>query len=73
MAHKKNVRRAHHRAIKAKVSRKPSETFVYVQGWMFVVAFALMLGIGAIVGTFFNRMMNENVPSVAGVQTEIIR
>jgi hypothetical protein len=73
MANKKIVRRTHHRAAKAKVARRSSETLVYVQGWMFVVAFALMLGIGAIVGTFFNRIMSENVPSVAGVQTEMIR
>jgi len=37
---------------------------------MFVVMFALMLGIGAIVGTFINTQMNADNPQVAGVTIE---
>jgi hypothetical protein len=58
---------AHHKVVKAKPA---SDTLVVVRGWMFVVAFALMLGIGAIVGTFFNQMLNESAPMVAGAQIQ---
>jgi hypothetical protein len=65
---KKAIRRVHHRKTVKAVKAKPAaDTLVMVQGWMFVVAFALMLGIGAIVGTYVNKVMNENVPTVAGV------
>jgi hypothetical protein len=68
MAKKKTrhvARRTHHTKV------KPSQdTMVVVQGWMFVVAFALMLGIGAIVGTYFNRVINGGQPMVAGTQVE---
>ena len=60
-------RHVHHRVVRAK---PVNDTLVVVRGWMFVVAFALMLGIGAIVGTFFNQMLNESVPSVAGAQIQ---
>jgi hypothetical protein len=41
-----------------------------IRGWMFVVAFALMLGIGAVVGTYFNQLLNTNTPTVAGAETQ---
>ncbi len=67
----------HHKALsghkRVRTYDADGDTVVMVRGWMFVVAFALMLGIGAIVGTFTNRIMNESQPTVAGVQTEIIR
>jgi hypothetical protein len=72
---KKPVKRVHHHkpaAVKAKPAKK-NDFLVWVKGWMFVVAFALMLGVGAIVGTYFNTLMNESTPTVAGVQTEIAR
>ena len=47
------------------------DELVIVRGWMFVVAFALMLGIGAVVGTYFNALINESTPTVAGAQIEI--
>jgi hypothetical protein len=65
---KKTVRRTHH-----KVSHRyqhPSENYlVAVRGWMLVVAFALMLGVGAIVGNFINQQLNSSTPVVAGVST----
>ncbi len=42
---------------------------VVVRGWMLVVAFALMLGIGAVVGQFINTQLNASTPMVAGVST----
>jgi hypothetical protein len=47
------------------------DSLVVVRGWMFVVAFALMLGIGAVVGTYFNTLINESTPTVAGAQIEL--
>jgi hypothetical protein len=47
------------------------DSLVVVRGWMFVVAFALMLGIGAVVGTYFSTLINESTPTVAGAQIEI--
>lgn len=71
---KKVVRRVHHRAAAKKVSRASTGTnenyLVVVRGWMLVVAFALMLGVGAIVGNFVNQQMNASTPSVAGVSTD---
>lgn len=61
------TRHTHARAVKAKPN---SDYLVVVRGWMFVVAFALMLGVGAVVGTYFNRLINESVPSVAGASVE---
>jgi hypothetical protein len=60
-------RRVHHRTVRAKPA---NDTLVVVRGWMFVVAFALMLGVGAIVGTFFNQMLNSSIPTVAGAQIQ---
>lgn len=49
---------------------RPSESYlVVVRGWMLVVAFALMLGIGAMVGQFINTQLNASTPTVAGVTT----
>ena len=49
---------------------KPSENYlVVVRGWMLTVAFALMLGVGAIVGNFINHQLNQSAPVVAGATT----
>ncbi len=65
---KKIVRRTHHRATTKKTSRtSPNENYlVVVRGWMLVVAFALMLGVGAIVGNFVNQQLDISAPAVAG-------
>lgn len=61
---KRHVRRVHHRA--AHHQAHPNENYlVVVRGWMLVVAFALMLGIGAMVGQFINTQINS-APVVAG-------
>jgi len=37
---------------------------------MFVVAFALMLGLGAMVGQFISTQIASSTPAVAGVTTQ---
>jgi hypothetical protein len=50
--------------------QRPNENYlVVVRGWMLVVAFALMLGVGAIVGNYINQQLNLSTPTVAGVST----
>lgn len=69
---KKVVHHAHHRhhsATLRRAHRQDGNYLVMVRGWMLVVAFALMLGIGAIVGNYINTQMNLNTPTVAGAQT----
>jgi hypothetical protein len=58
-SHRKSYKRAH-----------PGEQYLLaVRGWMLVVAFALMLGVGAIVGNYINQQLNLASPQVAGVST----
>jgi hypothetical protein len=65
---KKHVRRVHHRTAHHKTHT--SENYlVVVRGWMFVVAFALMLGLGAMVGQFISANIAASTPVVAGVTT----
>lgn len=67
MAKRKAAKKAH-RAVTRHA--KPAEQYlVAVRGWMLVVAFALMLGVGAIVGNYINTQMNLATPSVAGATT----
>ncbi len=49
---------------------KRERYMVVVRSWMIVVVFALMLGVGAVVGTFLNEKLNESTPQVAGVAVE---
>ena len=51
--------------------RQPKNLLVWIRGWMFVVVFALMLGLGAIVGQFLSAKLNETTPQVAGIQIEV--
>lgn len=60
-------RSAHHASHKA--SKADGSYLVIVRGWMFVVAFALMLGVGAIVGNFISNQLNASTPQVAGAST----
>jgi len=53
------------------VRRGEKKSFLLLlKSWMFVVMVALMLGIGAIVGSFINVQMNATNPQVAGVSIE---
>jgi hypothetical protein len=62
--HKHHVSRSGH-------ASKPKESYlVVVKSWMLLVMFALMLGLGAVVGTYLNAQSAANTPIVAGVQTQ---
>ncbi|MEK7577820.1 MAG: hypothetical protein AAB492_04365 [Patescibacteria group bacterium] len=64
-------KKLHHKKSKAVRTRKPKESFlVLIRSWMLLVMFALMLGLGAVVGTFFNDKTAESAPTVAGVSIE---
>jgi hypothetical protein len=64
---KRSVRRVHHHPThKAHASEN---YLVVVRSWMFVVAFALMLGLGAMVGQFISAQIASSTPVVAGVTT----
>lgn len=66
---KKHARRVHHHPTHHKAHT--SENYlVVVRGWMFVVAFALMLGLGAMVGQFISTQIASSTPAVAGVATQ---
>jgi hypothetical protein len=67
---KKALRRTHRRPTVKRHYRQPENYLVAVRGWMLVVAFALMLGIGAIVGNFINQQLNLATPTVAGASIE---
>ncbi len=60
--------------MKRKLARRKHKTasphyLVVVGGWMFLVAFAMMLGLGAMVGNFLNVQLNQSTPQVAGTST----
>ena len=66
---KKIIHHKHHKT--ASVRRTKGEDYlVIVKGWMVVVAFALMLGLGAILGTFVNGQIYQTTPEVAGYSTD---
>lgn len=65
---KRRAKLAHRQG--AKRSRQSQNYLVIIRGWMLVVALAIMLGVGAIVGRFFNEKLNEATPTVAGVEVE---
>ena len=67
---KKSVRHTGKTVRAVKRSGQKKSFLVLLKSWMFVVMFALMLGIGAIVGTYINQQMNAATPQVAGVQIE---
>jgi hypothetical protein len=67
---KKAVRRVHHRRHATRSGHASENYLVVVRGWMLVVAFALMLGVGAIVGDFVKNQIDQSTPTVAGVSTD---
>lgn len=57
------------RSVKRTRSAQPAEQYlVVVHSWIFLVAFALMLGMGVVVGNFINSQLNASTPQVAGYQ-----
>lgn len=72
---KKTAHRRAHKASPAKAARPvkrndDGQYILVVHGWIFLVAFALMLGMGVIVGNYINAQLNGGVPTVAGAQIE---
>lgn len=62
--------------MKKKLARRRHKTasphyLVVVRGWMFLVVFAMMLGLGAMVGNFINTQLNQTTPQVAGASVEV--
>jgi len=62
--------RAHHRSSASRQTSANENHLVIVRGWMLVVAFALMLGIGATVGNFIRQQLDQATPTVAGASTK---
>lgn len=68
---KRKASRHVHRHSRSRRAGRPSENYlVVVRGWMLVIAFALMLGVGAIVGNYINTQLDQDNPTVAGVSVE---
>ncbi len=68
---KKRITHKKHHVIRATRTKRPAEGYlVVVRSWMLLVMFALMLGLGAVVGTYLNAQSAVNDPAVAGVQVE---
>jgi len=68
---KKRSSRKTRKAHRAHTSGKIQENYlVVVRSWMLLVMFALMLGLGAVVGTYFNHQSALDTPQVAGAQTD---
>lgn len=65
---KRHVRRVHRHPTHHK-ARASEDYLVVVRSWMFVVAFALMLGLGALVGQFISVQLASSTPAVAGITT----
>ena len=66
VTHKKSKNTRARRATKA-----PEGYLVVVRSWMLLVMFALMLGLGAVVGTYLNNQSSANTPTVAGAQIDL--
>ncbi len=68
---RKHIVHHRHHTVRASRTGKPNESYlVVVRSWMLLVMFALMLGLGAVVGTALNNQSAANSPAVAGVQTQ---
>ncbi len=63
--------RKHHAARAARSVAQPESYLVIVRSWMLLVMFALMLGLGAVVGTYLNHQADVNSPAVAGAEIEV--
>lgn len=65
---KRHAHRVHHKPVhhRAHISEN---YLVVVRSWMFVVAFALMLGLGAMVGQFISTQLASSTPAIAGITT----
>jgi hypothetical protein len=63
--HHKPVHTVHHAS--RRLHHKEDERYVVlVRTWVFLVLFAIMLGVGVIVGSYINNQLNGGFPVVAG-------
>lgn len=69
MKNKHHVHKTHTKHA-TRTSRRGESYLVVVRSWMLLVMFALMLGLGAVVGTYLNQQSAAQTPTVAGVQTQ---
>lgn len=65
---------AHHKTHKKHISTKRTHHdndryVVFVRSWVFLVLFAIMLGVGVLAGNYIRAQLN-GTPTVAGVTTE---
>lgn len=67
---KKKSAHRHAKAHKTPLIRPGRNYLVVIRGWMFIVLFAIMLGVGAVIGSYLNTLMDASTPQVAGVSTE---
>lgn len=69
-SHKKTAAK-HSSSVKkqSRSSNADGQYIILVRSWVFLVLFALMLGIGVIVGNYINGQLN-GYPTVAGYSTE---
>lgn len=67
---KKKLHRKIAKVVRAKSAKPKESILVLIRSWMLLVMFALMLGLGAVVGTFFNEKSAESTPVVAGASIE---
>ncbi len=68
---KKHVTHRKHHVSRTRAQRPQEGYLVVVRSWMLLVMFALMLGLGAVVGTYLNAQSAANTPTVAGAQVEL--
>lgn len=68
---KKHIsRKTRHTSRPVRTGKVKEGYLVVVRSWMLLVMFALMLGLGAVVGTYLNEQSAANDPAVAGAQVE---
>ena len=70
---KKKLARHHHAKIVHVHKATSPHYLVVVRSWMFLVAFAMMLGLGAMVGNFLNVQLNQSTPQVAGASVDVLK
>lgn len=68
---KKKLHRKPAKVVRTKSAKPKESLLVLIRSWMLLVMFALMLGLGAVVGTYFNQKSTESTPTVAGASIEV--
>lgn len=64
---KKKTQSARHSSVRRQ--SKDDKYVILVRSWVFLVLFAIMLGVGVIVGNYINAELNNGIPTVAGYST----